>query len=91
MTQDEIIEMARQAGFDVKEWGDETLVRTVHSKGYFVVINQKLEAFAKLVAEKEREECAKIIYDSWESTTAGEGIPEDWLLTLAELIKARGN
>jgi len=52
MTQDEIIEMARQAGFDVKEWGDETLVRTVHSKGYFVVINQKLEAFAKLVEEK---------------------------------------
>ena len=38
----------------------------------------------------EREACAKIIYDSWESTTAGEGIPEDWLLTLAELIKARG-
>jgi hypothetical protein len=46
----------------------------------------------KLVADavaKEREACAKIIYDSWESTTAGEGIPEDWLLTLAELIKAR--
>jgi hypothetical protein len=43
MTQDEIIEMATEAGFDVAsdEW-------------------HWLEAFAKLVAAKEREACAEI-------------------------------
>ena len=43
MTQDEIIEMARQAGYVGVENG-----------------HPALEAFAKLVAEKEREACAKI-------------------------------
>jgi hypothetical protein len=50
MTQ-EIIEMARQAGFDCYReeitWDD-------------VICTEELEAFAKLVAEKEREACAKI-------------------------------
>jgi hypothetical protein len=47
MTQDEIIEMARQAGLgflDEPNW----------------MFQDKLEAFAKLVAEREREACAKI-------------------------------
>ena len=47
MTQDEIIEMARQAGFEEiseHEWTGFT---------------NSLEAFAKLVAAKEREACAK--------------------------------
>jgi hypothetical protein len=51
MTQDEIIEMAKQAGFDVYgkkvAWDD-------------VICTDELVAFAKLVAEKEREACAKI-------------------------------
>ena len=46
MTQDEIIEMARQAGFAEKD----AMFRSV----YFANIKD-LEAFAKLVAEKERE------------------------------------
>ena len=49
MTQDEIIEMARQAGFSgsvAKMWSL-----------YF-------ESFAKLVAAKERKACAKIVEDS---------------------------
>ena len=48
MTKDEIIEMARQAG--------------AHDNGYEVqfVEPKYLERFAKLVAEHEREECAKI-------------------------------
>jgi len=45
MTQDEIIEMARQAGFTV---------------GYGSPALSKHEVFAKLVAEREREECAKL-------------------------------
>jgi hypothetical protein len=52
MTQDEIIEMAKQAWADAgdawvaKEWFDD------RAKAF--------EAFAKLVAAKEREECAKV-------------------------------
>ena len=48
MTQDEIIEMARQAGLLQSVNG---MVHTHTSK--------ELRAFAKLVAEKEREACAK--------------------------------
>ena len=44
MTQDEIIEMARQAGFI--------------TDGHWA---KKFEAFAKLVAAKEREACAKVV------------------------------
>ena len=42
------------------------------------------------IAKEEREKCAKIIDDSYTTTKAGEGISEDWLLTLSELIRARG-
>ncbi len=47
MTQDEIIAMARQAGLgflDERNW----------------MYQNELEIFAKLVAAKEREECAKV-------------------------------
>jgi len=44
MTQDGIIKMARQAGFDEH-----------HAK-----FDTRIETFAKLVAEKEREACAKV-------------------------------
>ena len=46
MTQDEIIEMARQAGFIDADWN----IR---------IVLPHLEAFANLVAHYEREECAK--------------------------------
>jgi hypothetical protein len=47
MTQDEIIEMARQAGFIDADWN-------------FRIVLPHLEAFAKLVAQKEREACAEV-------------------------------
>ena len=53
MTQDEIIEMARQAGFVVTHIGDPI------GTNYAMI-----EAFAKLVAEAEREACAKEAEDS---------------------------
>ena len=49
-TKDEIIEMARQASF----------TENSGFKGCFVCNPLSLEYFAKLVAEKEREACAKI-------------------------------
>ena len=81
MTQDELI---KNITWLAQEAGLQTAYPIDHPMSKFIMA---IEARA---TEKEREACAKIIYDSWESTTAGEGIPEDWLLTLAELIKARG-
>jgi hypothetical protein len=69
MTQDEINEMVKQVGF-----------HGMLSIG--VVMDAKqLEAFAKLVAEKEREACAKLCEDSVEYAGG----------TLAEAIRARGD
>jgi hypothetical protein len=50
MTQDEIIEMALVVG-------------TIEDGDLFVFKHHELEAFAKLVAAKEREVCAKICDD----------------------------
>jgi hypothetical protein len=55
MTQDEIIEMAEQAGMtqDGDMWFS-------FGKGDMDVEHEHLVAFAKLVAAKEREACAKV-------------------------------
>ena len=55
MTQDEIIEMARRAGMVYREFEDE--FANANTDG---VDLKTIEAFAKLVAAKEREACAKI-------------------------------
>ncbi len=82
MTQDEIIEMARQAwadageGWVAKEWFDD------RAKAF--------EAFARLVAAKatasEREACAKVCESIY---TNGDGA-ECWLENAASKIRARG-
>jgi hypothetical protein len=54
MTQDEIIEMAREAGY---RFADDTDQRMANHGQWQ---RNLLEAFAKLVADKEREACAKI-------------------------------
>jgi hypothetical protein len=51
MTQDEIIEMARLCGFE----------RLGHDDCDLVCYPEEVEAFAKLVAAKEREACAKLV------------------------------
>ena len=48
MTQDEIIEMARQANFYHSEYAES-----------YAASIKDIEAFAKLVAAKERRDCAK--------------------------------
>ena len=73
MTQDEIIELARQASF----------TENSGFKGCFVCNPLSLEYFAKLVAEKEREACAKIA-DEW---AVGWPHPSQ---VIAERIRARG-
>ena len=66
MTQDEIIDMARQAGL---------VGKPTYANG--------LVAFAKLVAQHEREACAKIIESHGQTLANG--------LMLTEAIRARGD
>ena len=77
MRQDEIMEMARQAHFDSKTWvdifADNPTVGDV--RNYLI-------AFAKLVAAKEREACAKVI------ESHGQTLVNGFMLT--EAIRARG-
>ena len=73
MTRDEIIEMARQVGynsFEALKW------------------EQTLTDFAKLVAAKEREACAKSLEDSAETATNFQAkVLIEWCATH---IQARG-
>jgi hypothetical protein len=73
MTQDEIIEMARQAGFYNHMPIDEIM----------------LKHFAKLVAAKEREACAKMVEDYMKETAIMEA--RGCLASVAYDIRARGN
>jgi ribosomal 50S subunit-associated protein YjgA (DUF615 family) len=70
MTKDEIIEMAR-----LFLWGGNVV------EGWTFHSYEQLESFAKLVAEKEREACAKVA-DGW---------PDYDVQGLAEAIRARGD
>jgi len=67
MTKEEIIEMARQAGFE----------RLGHDSCDYVCYPDEIEAFAKLIAEKEREEfCAVLrqLHDSYSLTSDSNAI-----------------
>ena len=58
MTKEEIIAMAKEAGIDIGIW--EKLSDNDDVFGYdFCGIHENLERFATLVAEHEREACAK--------------------------------
>ena len=89
MTQDEIIEMAKQAGF---EWSGKDLTFECF------ICTEELEAFAKLVAEKEREEFAVHAVDIARRAIAeereacaliGDGY-HDEEANCGDLIRARG-
>ena len=61
MTQDEIIRMAREAGFDV----DEGLFPFEAAEDKYIGTERTLERFAALVAAHEREACAKVCEEGW--------------------------
>ena len=84
MTRDDIIEMARQVGF------------LTHPKNTYIIskhasadedLSDELEAFAKLVAEKEREACAKVCEDN--ATDLSEGDWDSACNNCADHIRAR--
>jgi hypothetical protein len=82
MTQDEIMEMAEQAGMtqDGDMWFS-------FGKGDMDVEHEHLVAFAKLVAAKEREACAKLL----ESRKTGANELMDAVRDMeAKAIRARG-
>ena len=83
MTQDEIIEMAEQVGLmaDGEMWFSPTY-------GSGDVHISHLESFAKLVAEKEREACAKVCEEN--ATDLSEGDWDSACNNCADLIRARG-
>ena len=94
MTQDEIIEMAKQAGLmaDGEMWFSPTY-------GSGDVHISHLEAFAKQIAEKEREACAKETKEIKDLLTLIAGIVRDThlhgsemqrLLDKEKAIRARG-
>ena len=91
MKQDEIIEMARQAGFEEQfTRPQDAIVRKGFAlsgefKGY-KANNAALEAFAKLVAAKEREACAKVC-DAIDKSHWGCEVKASWC---SEAIRARG-
>ena len=77
MTQDEIIEMARQAGCPMAN-----MMPMYFTDTQLLVM---LEAFAKLIVEKEREACAKVCEDYGRAEEM-QAIGNDY----AQAIRARG-
>lgn len=81
MTQDEIIEMAREAGFRVRDGS----IRTMHSSGAWVEVNEEVQKLIELAAAKEREACARIPAGQW--TNVAEKM---YGIECAAAIRARG-
>ena len=83
MTQDEIIEMADKA--------DEEADKVLNMKGEYHPNWHQVrdEIFAKLVAAKEREACAKICDDLFSDSESISG--RIWTNGCAEAIRARGD
>ena len=88
MTQEEIIEMARQAGMHKGEFGW-TTGDDPNCLYPECVYTENLEAFAKLVAAKEREACAKVCEDL-DSNEWRERSWDEATLDCAAAIRARG-
>ena len=74
MTQDEIFEMAIQAGASPDE------------NKIWLMYAEEIETFAKLVAAKEREACAKLI----EKSSLPDTYSQECLPDIANEIRARG-
>ncbi len=74
MTREEIIRLAREAGFDAHDMSSD-----------FTCNLQDIERFAALVAAAEREACAKIAEECWT-----EGFADEIVQLIASEIRERG-
>ena len=86
MTEDEVIRMAREAGFATEEWGDGLRhVCVFNFQDSETDVTKELERFAALVAAAEREACANIC-----ETLELPDWPDKVRQPLAQAIRARG-
>jgi len=82
MTDEQIIEIAKQLGFE--------RMRIDHD--YYVCFSKEIVEFAKLVAQHEREECARIAENSvlyWEKAGYPDGIQAREAMEIAKQIRER--
>ena len=90
MNQNEIIEMARQAGFLTNEIKSYVISPyTFEDQDLY----EEIEAFVKLVEEKEREACAKVCDDKVDAEYATGKVDHNemgWTQSCAIAIRARG-
>ena len=87
LNRDDIIRMAREAGFELHQVFGGLIVR--HSNGSWIGIEREIEGFAALVAAAEREECAKLVDEEMADWRYGTP-PNIALNTAAAAIRARG-
>ena len=80
MTREDIIRMAREAGFSVSKWDDG--VDEVMDGDNYHIQTELIERFAHLVAAAEREACAKVC-DDWPNG-------RDDVYLIGKAIRARG-
>ncbi len=84
MTRDDIIRMAREAGFAVRKFGDKDQV--MEGDNYHIQTDE-IERFAALVAAAEREACANVCEIlAWSKDSTWKAATMD----CASAIRARG-
>lgn len=88
MTKEEIISMASEAGFKVRN----DTIRTMHSNGSWVGINEELERFAELVEAAERKalanEFSEAVTKTLESLAATTLMPSPPMPTVIKNLNA---
>ena len=104
MTQDEVLNLAREADGQVTMWVNHSTIQKTTTFTFESPIDYRvsgdypemyhikfLERFAKLVAAKEREACAKVCETLWNTTTNGMATEEEaYGDECAAAIRARG-
>ncbi len=79
MKSEDVIRMAREAGFDVN-----FDIRTVSVEG--VHINKELERFAALIAASEREECAKTVERAYLQLDGRQGLNNETMPIAGHIV-----
>ena len=104
MTQDEVLNLAREADGQVTMWVNHSTIQKTTTFTFESPIDYRvsgdypemyhikfLERFAKLVAAKEREACAKVCETLWNTPTNGMATEEEaYGDECAAAIRARG-
>ena len=90
MTRDDIIKLAREAGFVHSNPHSDIIVR--HSNGSWISVHDMLERFHALAVAAEREACAAVCDAASEPRKGYGQTDEQWAAsTLADRIRSRSN